>query len=89
MKINILGSRDFDLQLVAAVFTLCSIGIIAIYSATQIDQPQLLGLWQKQLFSLGLGLLLMAVTIAVPFRYFEAFAWPMYIVSMILLVAVL
>ncbi|MBI5805104.1 rod shape-determining protein RodA [candidate division TA06 bacterium] len=89
MKIKFLGSRDFDLQLVAAALSLCAIGIVAIYSATQIDQPQLLGLWQKQLFSLGLGLLLMAVTIAVPFRYFEAFAWPLYIVSMILLVAVL
>jgi rod shape determining protein RodA len=89
MKIKILGSRDFDLQLLTAVFALCFIGIIAIYSATQIDQPNLSGLWQKQLFSLGLGLLLLAVTVAVPFRYFEAFAWPMYVMSIILLVAVL
>lgn len=89
MKIKMLGSRDFDLQLLMAVFFLCIIGIIAIYSATQIDQPQLAGLWQKQLFSLGMGLLLMAATVAVPFRYFEAFAWPLYILSMILLVAVM
>jgi rod shape determining protein RodA len=89
MKTKILGSRDFDLQLLTAALLLCAIGLIAIYSATQIDQPQLLGLWQKQLFSLGLGLLLLALTVAVPFRYFEAFAWPVYVISIILLVAVL
>ncbi|MBI4726911.1 rod shape-determining protein RodA [candidate division TA06 bacterium] len=89
MKLKMLGSRDFDLQMVIAVFALCAIGIMAIYSATQIDQPQLSGLWQKQLFSLGLGLLLLVIMMAVPFRYFEAFAWPLYIVSMILLLAVL
>jgi rod shape determining protein RodA len=89
MRIKMPGSRDFDLQLLSAVLLLCLIGIVAIYSATQIDQPSLSGLWQKQLLSLGLGLLLMAVTVAVPFRYFEAFAWPMYIFSIILLAAVM
>jgi rod shape determining protein RodA len=83
------GSRDFDLQIVLAVVLLCAIGVAAIYSATQIDQPLLAGLWKKQLVSMGIGLLVMALTVALPFRYFEAFAWPMYGLSLLLLVAVL
>jgi rod shape determining protein RodA len=86
---SIKRSRDFDLQIVTAVMLLCAIGVTAIYSATQIEQPQLAGLWEKQLVSLGIGLLVMAAAVALPFRYLEAFAWPMYGLSLVLLVAVL
>jgi len=81
--------RDFDMQLLAAVLILSCIGILAVYSATQTDQAALEGLWRKQMFSLAIGLAAMIVAVAVPYRYLEAFAWPLYGLSLLLLVVVL
>lgn len=81
--------RDFDLQLLAVVLILSGIGILAVYSATQTDQAVLEGLWRKQVLSLAIGLAALIVAIAVPYRYLEAFAWPLYGLSLLLLILVL
>lgn len=83
------SSRDFDLQLLAAVLILVCIGILSVYSATQTDQPGLEGIWQKQLLSLAIGLVALTLAVIVPYRYLEAFSWPIYGISLVLLVAVL
>ena len=83
------SSRDFDIQLLAAVLILVCIGILAVYSATQTDQPGFEGIWSKQLLSLAIGLAGLVVAVIVPYRYLEAFAWPIYGLSLVLLVVVL
>lgn len=83
------SGRDLDLQLLAAMLLLCLAGVAMVYSATQIDQPGLSGLWTRQLLWVGIGLAVMAVFAAVPFRYFEALAWPFYLGTLALLVLVL
>jgi rod shape determining protein RodA len=81
--------RDFDWQLAAAALLLCLAGVIMVFSATQTEQGNLAGLWAKQLLWVVIGLAAMAVFTAVPFRYFEALAWPFYAGSLALLVLVL
>lgn len=83
------SSRDFDWQLAAATMFLCLTGVAMVYSATQTEQPGLAGLWIKQLLWVGLGLAAMAVFTAVPYRYFQALAWPLYMASLALLILVL
>ncbi|MCU0606005.1 MAG: rod shape-determining protein RodA [Candidatus Edwardsbacteria bacterium] len=82
-------SRDLDGGLLAAVVLLSAAGVLSVYSATQVDQPALAGLWQRQLLWVALGLLAMALGAALPFRYWEAFAWPLYLAALGLLVLVL
>ena len=60
-----------------------------VYSATQTEQPGLEALWSRQLMWVGMGLAVMAICAAIPFRYFEALAWPIYLGSLALLVLVL
>ncbi len=81
--------RDLDWQLTAATLVLCLAGVAMVYSATQTDQPGLAGLWARQLLWVGLGIAGLILFTAVPFRYFEALAWPTYIASLVLLVLVL
>lgn len=81
--------RDFDAGFLAAVVLLAGFGVVAVYSATQLDQPGLAGLWSRQLLWVAAGLAALAVMTVIPFRYWEAFAWPLYALSIGLLVLVL
>lgn len=83
------SSRDFDLQLLVSALALAGVGILAVYSATQTDQAGFDVIWRKQLVSLTIGLAAMVAAVIVPYRYLEAFAWPIYGLSLILLVVVL
>ncbi|MBU1355089.1 MAG: rod shape-determining protein RodA [Candidatus Edwardsbacteria bacterium] len=83
------SSRDFDMQLLASVLVLVCIGILSVYSATQTDQAGFEGIWRKQLLSLAIGLAVMVVAVIVPYRYLEAFAWPIYGISLVLLIVAL
>ncbi len=84
-----LSVRDFDRQLFLAMLLLCAIGVAMVYSASQVDNPLLAGLWQKQVVWIILGLLAAAVAVFVPFRYFQALAWPLYFLALGLLILVL
>ncbi len=81
--------RDLDAGFLIAVLLLSAFGAVAVYSAVQTDQPGLEGLWNRQMLWLAAGLAAMAAMAAVPFRYWEAFAWPIYLLSVGLLVLVL
>ncbi|MDI6738772.1 MAG: rod shape-determining protein RodA [Candidatus Edwardsbacteria bacterium] len=81
--------RDFDAGFLAAVVLLTGFGVLAVYSATQLDQPALAGLWNRQILWVTAGLAALAVMAAVPFRYWEAFAWPLYLFAVGSLVLVL
>lgn len=87
----------FDWTLLIIVILISSLGLIALYSATQhmvatditgfwSSLPQI---WKSQFVWLCLGLLAMSVTIMIDYRYLEQNAWLIYAISVVLLVLVL
>ena len=77
-----------DMGLGAAVIALVVIGLLTVYSATSVPGAHE-GLWIKQLQWAGLAAVAAWAAAAVPYRVYEALAWPFYGVSLLLLVAVL
>lgn len=86
-----LRRRLFDRLDVGTVLTtlvLVGIGVVAIASATHGD-PLRSGLWKTQLLWLAVGLLAMAVVVAVDYHLWAEFSYGLYALSLALLVAVL
>ncbi|MEW6685995.1 MAG: rod shape-determining protein RodA [Candidatus Edwardsbacteria bacterium] len=81
--------RDFDFFLLSATVILCLIGLVAVYSATQTPNLVALELFQKHFFWLVIGLFVLSILVAVPYRIFEAYAYPLYGISLGLLILVL
>ena len=77
-----------DLSLAGATLALIVIGLLTVYSATSVPGAHE-GLWIKQLQWAGLAILAAWIAAAVPYRVYEALAWPFYGISLLLLVAVL
>src|SRR5205814_4154353 len=77
-----------DLSLAGATLALIVIGLLTVYSATSVPGAHE-GLWIKQLQWAALAILAAWIAAAVPYRVYEALAWPFYGVSLLLLVAVL
>ena len=77
-----------DLSLAGAALALVVIGLLTVYSATSVPGAHE-GLWMKQLQWAALAIAAAWVAAAVPYRVYEALAWPFYGLSLLLLVAVL
>jgi rod shape determining protein RodA len=76
--------RRFDFVLLAATILLVIFGVAMIYSAT-INTPGLEGLAPRQaIYALG-GLLLVPVVAAIDYRFYEHFAKPIYVITLLLL----
>ena len=59
-----------DWALVAAIFALCGIGVVMIYSTTSDPTRASSHLWVTQLYAIGLGVLAMLVTLSLDYRTF-------------------
>lgn len=79
---------SLDLATVVTTLALAAAGILAIASATR-GEPARAGLWKVQLAYLLLGLIVMAVVVAVHYHVWAEFSYAFYAVSLVLLVAVL
>ena len=77
-----------DLPLAGAALGLVIIGLLTVYSATTVPGAHQ-GLWLKQLLWAFLAVAAAWLVVAVPFRIFDSLAWPAYVVSVVLLAAVL
>ncbi|HTO90248.1 MAG TPA: rod shape-determining protein RodA [Candidatus Sulfotelmatobacter sp.] len=77
-----------DLPLAGAALGLVIIGLLTVYSATTVPGAHQ-GLWLKQLLWAFLAVAAAWLVVAVPFRIFDSLAWPAYVVSVLLLAAVL
>lgn len=89
MRLTDLEKR-VDLSLIACAVALAGVGIALIYSTGQGPlAASRAGLYFKQLTWLGTGLVLLSVAAALPLRIYDGFAKIMYLVSIVLLVAVL
>ncbi len=78
----------FDFVILGTIVLLTSIGLIAIYSATN-GHPTAQGNFQKQLFTTVLALVLFFVAYFIPYKIYRIIAVPSFVFSVILLVSVL
>ncbi len=77
----------FDWPLAFATLALIGIGLATVYSATSVPGAHE-GLWQKQLVWFGAAVVIAWIIAAVHYRFYDAVSWPLYAVSLLLLVAV-
>jgi rod shape determining protein RodA len=83
-----LRAPNLDWPLALATLGLIVIGLLTVYSATSIPGAHQ-GLWMKQLVWFGIAFVAAWVVAAIHFRLYDSLAWPLYGVSLLLLVAVL
>lgn len=77
-----------DLPLLSAALLLVGVGLLTVYSATSIPGAHQ-GLWVRQLAWAGIAFLVAWVVAGIHYRVYDALAWPLYGVSLLLLVLVL
>ena len=76
-----------DWSLLFATLGLIAIGLMTVYSATSIPGAHQ-GLWAKQLMWFGVALGFAWIVAAVHYRVYDSVSWPLYVVSLLALVAV-
>ncbi|HEV2105569.1 MAG TPA: rod shape-determining protein RodA [Candidatus Eisenbacteria bacterium] len=77
-----------DWQLLFATLGLIAMGLLAVYSATSVPGAHQ-GLWAKQLVWFGVAFVAAWLVVGIHYRVYDSLAWPLYGVSLGLLVAVL
>jgi rod shape determining protein RodA len=81
---------SFDIPLFFAALTLWMIGLALVYSATIIhDSGPLVGLYKQQILWIIMAVLVIMAIASIPGRYFHAFAYIFYGISLVLLLAAL
>ena len=81
------GLKDFDWAMLFIILVICSIGVLQIFSATHDTVWQ--GAWWKQVVYIGAGIGLMWLMTNIDYHALMQRVYPMYIVSVVLLIAVL
>jgi rod shape determining protein RodA len=80
--------QNFDWVLLGLVVIICATGIVNLYSAGY-NRGEGTPLYVKQLYWLAVGLGVMCVTLTYDYRHLEKLGYPIYILSIVLLVAVM
>ncbi len=88
MRIDYKIEDKFDFILFFTVLALIIIGLLAIYSSTQ-NVISNKNNFEKQLIALGIGIILFFIIYSLPTIFFKTFVIPIYLLSIILLIAVL
>jgi rod shape determining protein RodA len=81
------NSKDFDWVMLFIILVICGLGVVQIFSATHDTVWQ--GAWWKQLVYIGAGIVLMWITTQLDYHALMQRVYPMYIASVVLLLAVL
>ncbi|MEY4070466.1 MAG: hypothetical protein RL721_1080 [Candidatus Eisenbacteria bacterium] len=76
-----------DWPLAFGTLGLVAIGLLTVYSATSVPGAHE-GLWIKQFLWFGAALVAAWIVASIHYRVYDSFSWPMYIVSLVLLVLV-
>jgi rod shape determining protein RodA len=82
-----LSLKDLDWMLLTISLIICGVGVLQIYSATRGTVWQ--DAWWKQIIYVGVGLLLLYLTVIVDYHTLMKWVYPMYALSAIALFAVL
>ena len=80
--------QNFDWVLLGLVVIICATGIVNLYSAGY-NRGEGTPLYVKQLYWLAVGLGVMFVTLTYDYRHLEKLSYPIYILSILLLLAVM
>jgi len=76
---------DFSISFL--VLILCTIGLLAVYSATAFNVQET-AFFNRQLLFIIIGIILMLSIVYIPFRLIQRTAYPLYVISILLLIAV-
>lgn len=87
MHINYKFQDKFDLWYFVTIILLLGIGLLAIYSATQ-NNSLAENNFIKQLFWVGIGIIIFFIVFSIPTNSFKIIAWPAYLFSVLLLLVV-
>ena len=80
--------QNFDWVLLGLVVIICATGIVNLYSAGY-NRGEGTALYIKQLYWLAVGLGVMCVTLTYDYRHLEKLSYPIYIIAIVLLLAVM
>jgi rod shape determining protein RodA len=80
--------QNFDWVLLGLVVIICATGIVNLYSAGY-NRGEGTPLYIKQLYWLAVGLVVMCVTLTYDYRHLEKLSYPIYIISILLLLGVM
>jgi rod shape determining protein RodA len=81
------GIKDFDWTMFFIVMIICGLGVLQIFSATHDTVWQ--GSWWKQLVFIAAGIVLMWVATNIDYHALMNHVYPLYLTSIVLLIAVL
>ena len=81
--------QNFDWLLLIITMLLVTSGLITLYSAARAGLPMVQGFYYKQLLWYGLGLLIMILSFLISYKQFDQYAYSIYFVCNLMLVAVL
>jgi rod shape determining protein RodA len=81
--------EQLDGRLIILILVLMLIGIINLYSATVTMPGEGIHFYQRQLLWLGIGILLSLAVFLFDYRYYEEFAYPFYLMVLLIVVCVL
>jgi len=88
LNINYNFNDKFDIWFFATIILLLCIGLLAIYSAT-LNNALVENNFTKQLFWVGIGIIVFFIVFSIPTNTFKNIAWPAYLFSILLLLVVL
>ncbi|HEY3824236.1 MAG TPA: rod shape-determining protein RodA [Bryobacteraceae bacterium] len=82
------GLKDFDWTMFIVIMIICALGVLQIFSATH-DTALWQGSWWKQILFIVAGILLMWIVTTIDYHALMSHVYPLYIVSVLLLITVL
>src|SRR5580692_729123 len=82
-----IGIKDFDWTMFFVVMIICALGVLQIFSATHDTTWQ--GSWWKQVVYIAAGIFLMWIATSMDYHALMSHVYPLYIASIVLLIAVL
>jgi len=88
LHINYKFKDKFDIWYFVTIILLLGIGLLAIYSATQ-NNSLAENNFVKQLFWVGIGVIVFFIVFSIPTNLFRIIAWPAYLFSVLLLLVVI
>ena len=81
--------QNFDWLLLLLTFAIMTVGLATLYSALFSGGEVQSAVIKRQLYWLGTGAVVMILAFSIDYQWFERFAYPAYVIGLLLLLAVL
>ena len=80
--------QNFDWLLLLLTFAIMAVGLVTLYSALFSGGGVHGTILTRQIYWLGLGTIVMVLAFSLDYQWLERFAYPAYVIGIVLLVAV-